>query len=104
MMCNIRFIEVVVRLYEPEKSLSVDGGPSQDTSVPVEFDNVGLALVHHTVIYYLALPQICYSKIVREFCRTVGPDGSAVCARVLGRLEQASITEVIESHDFPLVR
>lgn len=53
---------------------------------------------------YLALPQICYSKIVREFCKNTGPDSSAVCARVLGRLEQASIAEIIESQDFPLVR
>ena len=40
---------------------------------------------------------------MREFCRSAGPDSSAVCARVLGQLEQASITEVVESQEFPLV-
>lgn len=41
--------------------------------------------------------------MVREFCKSAGPNSSAVCARVLGQLDQVSIAEVIESQDFPLV-
>ena len=41
-MSAVRFVEVLVRLYEPETSSSANEGPSQDTPVPVEFDNVGL--------------------------------------------------------------
>jgi hypothetical protein len=50
MKSDIRLVEVLVRLYEPETSSSVNEGPSQDTSVPVEFDNVGLSLLHYTVV------------------------------------------------------
>lgn len=55
-MSAVRFVEVLMRLYGPETSSFANEGPSQDTPVPVEFDNVGLSLLHHTVVYYLALP------------------------------------------------
>ena len=53
MMSNVRFVEVLVRLYEPEGSSSVDEGPSQDTPVAVEFDNVGLSFIHYTFIHVI---------------------------------------------------
>lgn len=40
----------------PEGSPSVDEGPSQDTPVPLEFDNVGLSsILYYTIVYYLVL-------------------------------------------------
>ncbi len=50
MMSDSRFVEVLVRLYEPEPSSSVSEGPLQDTPVAVEFDNVGLSLLHYTIV------------------------------------------------------
>ena len=34
---------------------------------------------------------------------SVGPDSSAVCAHVLGQMEQRDIVEIIKSKEFPLV-
>lgn len=62
-MCIARFVEVLMRLYEPERSSLGNKGPSQDTPVPVEFDNVGLNFMHYTIkCYYLSLHRYAIQK------------------------------------------
>ena len=55
MKSNFRFVDVLVKLYEPEGSSSIDEGPSQDTPVPLEFDNVGPNPICYTIRYHLTI-------------------------------------------------